>query len=161
MIKGKVIVLGDNISTNIIYPDKYHSEVVSAGAAGHLFEDLDVTLPGEPGDPGIIVAGENFGSGTDCSQAVEALLAAGVSCIVARSYGRNFYRKAINKALPAVVADLDDRVRDGDEIEIDLQIGKIALPHGECDFEPFPAFLQKIIDCGGLMPYVKNEISMK
>ncbi|UCD93838.1 MAG: 3-isopropylmalate dehydratase small subunit [Candidatus Zixiibacteriota bacterium] len=161
MIKGKVILLGDNIRANIIYPDKYHSEVESAGAVGHLFEDLDVTVPGKPDDPGIVVAGENFGGGADCGQAVDALLAAGVLCVVARSYGRNFYRKAINEALPAVVADLVDRVHDGDEIEIDLRLGKIALPNGECDFEPFPAFLQKVVDCGGLMQYVKNEISIK
>jgi 3-isopropylmalate dehydratase small subunit len=134
---------------------------VSDGATGHLFEGLDVALPDVSGDPGIVVAGRNFGIGTDCVQAVEALRAAGVSCIVARSFGRNFYRKAINRALPAVVAELDDRVRDGDEIEIDLQAGKIALPEGECEFEPFPDFLRKIVDCGGLMPYVRNEISTK
>jgi 3-isopropylmalate/(R)-2-methylmalate dehydratase small subunit len=161
MTKGKAILLGDNVKAKMIYPEKYQSEIDSDTTVEHLFEDLDVAMPGESGGPGIIVAGENFGHGPDCGAAVNALLAAGISCVVARSFGRNFYRKAVNTALPVIAADLVDKVQNGDEIEIDFQTGTMALPNGEYAFEPYPDFVQKIIDCGGLMPFVKKNISAK
>ena len=155
MIRGKAWVYGDDIDTDVIIPGKYLRTKDPRLWAEHAMEgcDLDFARLVERGD--VIVAGRTFGCGSSREQAPLALKGAGVAAVVARSFARIFYRNAINTGLPIVVSDIP--VKAGDQVAVDLSQGSIEnLTTGEKrSFAPFPAFLQGIIEKGGLMPAMK------
>ena len=159
--KGRVIKLGDNIDTDVIYPGRYLPIIDSEEMAMHALEGLDPDFPKKIQKGDIIVAGKNFGCGSSREQAATCLVSAGISVVIAKSFSRIFFRNGINQGLPIVVSDdAMDRINDGDEIEIDFVKGEIILTEGEnITFDEFPDFVFSILDAGGLIPYVKGKLA--
>jgi 3-isopropylmalate/(R)-2-methylmalate dehydratase small subunit len=163
MIKGRVWRYGDSVDTDSIFPAKYCYTIGDPGEMGeHALEGLD---PGfsrrvEPGD--VIVAGRNFGCGSSREQAVLALVAKGVGAVIARSFGRIFYRNSINNALPAIVCpEAVDSLQAGDEVEIDVEQGQIRSCRGNFDFPPLPEAVRGIFEAGGLIPYTRQRLGLE
>jgi 3-isopropylmalate/(R)-2-methylmalate dehydratase small subunit len=150
-LKGKAIRYGDNIDTDVIIPARYLNTSDPAALAAHCMEDIDpdFLLKIEEGD--IIAAGSNFGCGSSREHAPLAIKTAGISCVVARSFARIFYRNAINIGLPIIACDAI--ISTGDRLSVDLANGVLTNETtGEVTaFPSFPEFLQKIIQAGGLM----------
>ncbi len=160
-IRGKVHKLGHHIDTDVILPARYLVTTDPAELAKYVFEDLDPSLRQRiaPGD--VLVAGENFGQGSSREHAPIAIKAVGVSCMVAVSFARIFYRNAFNIGLPVVECpDAHGRVSDGDELEVDLATGTIRnVTRGETyDGTPVPEFMQRLLDAGGIVGYVRAEL---
>jgi 3-isopropylmalate/(R)-2-methylmalate dehydratase small subunit len=158
-IRGRVIKLGDDIDTDVIYPGRYLPIIDAEEMAEHALEGLDPAFPKRICQGDIIFAGKNFGCGSSREQAATCLKAAGIAAVVAKSFSRIFFRNGINQGLPLIVSDeAIERVGDGDEVEIDFSQGKIALKSGDTlVFSEFPEFIFSILDAGGLIPYVKQK----
>ena len=158
---GKAWVYGDNVDTDVIIPARYLVTSDEKSLAEHCMEDIDETfVPGVlKGD--IIAAGNNFGCGSSREHAPISIKGSGVSCVVAKSFARIFYRNAINIGLPILECAEADRISRGDIIEINLAEGSITnKTKGETyHAKPFPEFLQKLIGLGGLVPYVRARLS--
>ena len=158
---GRVWKYGDNVDTDVIIPARYLNLSRAEELARHCLEDLDATFAGavRPGD--IIVAGENFGCGSSREHAPLAIKGAGVSCVVAHSFARIFYRNAINVGLPILEcpAAVDGAER-GHQLEVDLERGRVQnLTTGQVDqAEPYPPFMMGIIKAGGLVPYTRQRM---
>ena len=155
-ICGKAHLLGAGINTDIHCSSKYHPGRDNAYVALHAFERL---VPGfaariKPGD--VIVAGRNFGNNSSREQAVHVLHAMKVGGIVAASFGRQFFRNCINNGLPGVECDIAG-VEQGDEIEIDLAGGRVAVPARGIvrEVPPLPEAARAILAAGGLIPFLK------
>lgn len=159
-LKGQVWKYGDNVDTDVIIPARYLNLHTPEELAPHCMEDIDASFAGavQPGD--VIVAGENFGSGSSREHAPLAIKGAGVSCVVARSFARIFYRNAINVGLPILESpQAVDGTDAGHVLEIDLESGRInnlstGQVHGA---EPYPAFMMNIINAGGLVAYTRQR----
>jgi 3-isopropylmalate/(R)-2-methylmalate dehydratase small subunit len=156
-MKGKVHVVGDNINTDLIIPARYLNTSDPKELGKHCLEDADPDFVRKvrPGD--ILVAGENFGCGSSREHAPLAIKAAGVACVVAKSFARIFFRNAINTGLPIVVCpEAAGSVAAGQDLEIDLAAGQLKdLSTGRrFTFAPFTKEIQAIIDAGGLMAFV-------
>ncbi len=156
--KGKTWKFGDNIDTDAIIPARYLNIWDPQGLAAHCMEDAD---PGfmkkmKPGD--IIVGGENFGCGSSREHAPIAIKAAGIACVVARSFARIFYRNSFNMGLLIFESrDLWGQVTDGSEIEVDTDGGLIRILGGAAEplrIQPVPPFMQELIADGGLMNHI-------
>ena len=154
LIEGTVIRYGDNVDTDVIIPARYLNTSEPAALAAHCMEDLDPTFAARVKTGDIITAGENFGCGSSREHAPIAIQASGVSLVIAKSFARIFYRNAINIGLaivecPAAV----DGISEGDRVEADLDGGVICnLTTGmEYRTAPFPPFIRKIIENGGLI----------
>ena len=162
MLTGKVHKYGANVDTDAIIPARYLNVSQPAELAGHCMEDIDPDFAGKvrPGD--IIVATTNFGCGSSREHAPLAIKGAGVSCIIARSFARIFFRNAINIGLPVLEsAPAVDNTEDGDTLKVDLEKGKITnLRTGlEFDARPYPAFMAELISAGGLIEYTKKRLA--
>lgn len=153
--KGKVWKYGDNVDTDVIIPGKYLRTADFKVFGEHAMEGLDAAFKPAEGD--IIVAGKNFGCGSSREQAPLALKYAGISCIVARSFARIFFRNAINVGLPIVEADVYDAVRKGDVIEVDLDTGRVLAGDKAYDSTRLPDFLREILNAGGLVEYRRSK----
>ena len=155
-LKGNVIRFGDNIDTDVIIPARYLNTSDPEELARHCMEDLDDDFSKriKPGD--ILVAGSNFGCGSSREHAPLAIKYAGISCVVAKSFARIFYRNAINIGLPILTSNA--QIDTGDKLTIDLTAGKIInhTNNRTTAFEAFPEFLQSIINAGGLMNAMKE-----
>ncbi|MFA5857788.1 MAG: 3-isopropylmalate dehydratase small subunit [Elusimicrobiota bacterium] len=161
-IQGKVFKYRDNVNTDEIIPARYLNSSDAKELARHCMEDIDAEFVKtvKPGD--IIVAGANFGCGSSREHAPVAIKAAGVALVIAESYARIFYRNAINIGLPIMVAPgIVNAVKTGDTVKIDLSTGEIINLAGNIKIQaqPFPEFMTKIINSGGLMGYVKNALT--
>ncbi|UCD17460.1 MAG: 3-isopropylmalate dehydratase small subunit [Candidatus Zixiibacteriota bacterium] len=161
MTAKKCLVVGDNVTTDQIYPARYPLSGEPSEIARHVLEGLDSDLPLKIDSQTLLVAGENFGCGVPRMQAAAALKHSGITCIVAKSASRTLYRSAINLGIMVIIADIVDKVTDGDEIEIDYSQGKIMCRDFIADFTPLPDFIQKIINAGGLLPYIRQGIAKK
>jgi len=155
---------GDNVNTDVIIPARYLTTSDVAELAAHCMEDLDAGFVKRvrPGD--MIVAGENFGCGSSREHAPLAIKGAGVSCVIAPSFARIFFRNAINVGLPALVCpEAAAKIQSGDELAVDLGSGRIEnTTQGESyQAEPFPEFLQQIIAAGGLVPYTRRRLATR
>jgi len=158
--KGKVFKYGANVDTDVIIPARYLNTADPAELASHCMEDIDKTFVSRvrPGD--IIVAGPNFGCGSSREHAPIAIKASGVSCVIAPSFARIFYRNAINMGLAILeCAEASTAVNDGDELEIDFDTGAISdLTTGQTfQAKPFPDFIKKIIAADGLVGYITQK----
>ena len=152
--KGTVFKYGDNIDTDVIIPARYLNTQSAAELASHCMEDIDKTFITrvQPGD--IIVGGENFGCGYSREHAPLAIKAAGVSCVIAKSFARIFYRNSINIGMPILECPAaSEAIANGDTVAIDFDTGVITDETTGQTFQaaPFPPFIQKIIAAGGLM----------
>ena len=159
-IKGKVWKYGNDVDTDVIIPARYLNTSDPKKLAEHCMEDIDDTFAANVEQGDIIVAEDNFGCGSSREHAPISIKAAGVSAVIANSFARIFFRNAINIGLPILecpeaVVGIDK----GDEVEIDVDSGVIKnITKGtEFQAEPFPAFMQEIIDAGGLVNYVKAK----
>ena len=161
IIKGKVIVLGDDVDTDQILPGYAMAEpydqlgnFAMAGLAG-----LDFKSVYEPGS--IIVAGRNFGCGSSREQAPIALHQLGVSLVMAKGFARIFRRNSINIGLPVWVADMADKLKTGDVVEVDLEKGTVTVNGEVNDFTPMAATVLKTLEYGGLIPRVRAELGIE
>ena len=157
--RGKVWKFGDNIDTDAIIPARYLNTSDPQILAAHCVEDADPDFVRKisPGD--IIVAGSNFGCGSSREHAPIAIKAAGLSCVIARSFARIFYRNSFNMGLPIFEsARLWDMVADGSQIEVDGDNGIIAVGGGQTlRVNPIPPFMQELINDGGLMQHIARK----
>jgi 3-isopropylmalate/(R)-2-methylmalate dehydratase small subunit len=161
-LKGKVHRLGANVDTDVIIPARYLNTTDPAELAKHCLEDLDPTFPlrVRPGD--IIVADENFGSGSSREHAPVAIRACGVGCVVASTFARIFFRNSINVGLPIVECrEIVEVTEEGDEIEVDLATGTVRnlTKDVTASAVPFPDFMRHIIEAGGLVPYLHEKLT--
>ena len=146
--QGKVYKYGNNVDTDVIIPARYLNSSAPEELAAHCMEDIDLHFAGavKPGD--IIVAGRNFGCGSSREHAPIAIKASGVSCVIAETFARIFYRNALNIALPILECpDAAKAISAGDEVSIDLGTGEISDLTTEQTFqaEPFPPFMMDLI----------------
>lgn len=156
--KGPVFKYGDNIDTDVIIPARYLNTQSAAELASHCMEDIDKTFVArvKPGD--IMVGGENFGCGSSREHAPLAIKAAGISCVIAASFARIFFRNAINIGLPILECpEASSGIREGDVVHVDFDTGLITDETTGQTFQaaPFPPFIQNIIAKGGLMNSLK------
>ena len=155
---GFVHKYGDNVDTDVIIPARYLNSPDPKELAQHCMEDIDVDFVKnvKPGD--IIVANENFGCGSSREHAPISIKASGVSCVIATTFARIFYRNAINVGLPILECkEASQKIENGNKVEIDFDTGKITnVTKGETyQAEPFPEFIQNIINKGGLLNSIK------
>ncbi|MFI5358759.1 MAG: 3-isopropylmalate dehydratase small subunit [Halanaerobiales bacterium] len=160
-LKGKVFKYGDNVDTDVIIPARYLNTSDPAELAKHCMEDIDKDFASkvEPGD--IIIGGRNFGSGSSREHAPLAIKASGVSCVIAKSFARIFYRNAINIGLPILISpEAAENIEAGARIEVDLDTGTITELESGRTFQadPFPEYMQELIKAGGLIEKVKREV---
>ncbi|MCX5853117.1 MAG: 3-isopropylmalate dehydratase small subunit [Deltaproteobacteria bacterium] len=159
--RGRVWKFGDNIDTDAIIPARYLTTSDPDSLAAHCMEDADPEFFKKVKRGDIIVAGENFGCGSSREHAPIAIKAAGISCVIAGSFARIFYRNAFNMGLPIFEsADLWGKISDGQEIDIDGDGGTIFVIDG--DMEPLsvqsiPPFMQELIADGGLMKHLSKK----
>ncbi|NLK89235.1 MAG: 3-isopropylmalate dehydratase small subunit [Clostridiaceae bacterium] len=158
--KGKVFKYGANVDTDVIIPARYLNTADPSELAGHCMEDIDKTFVSrvKPGD--IIVAGPNFGCGSSREHAPIAIKASGISCVIAPSFARIFYRNAINMGLAILEsAEASAAVNDGDELEVDFDSGLIRNLTSQQTYQanPFPEFIKKIIAADGLVGYIRQK----
>ena len=161
---GKAYKYGDNVNTDVIIPARYLTTSDTDELVKHAMEDIDPDFikTVQPGD--VIVAGRNFGSGSSREHAAIVLKAAGVAAVIAVSYARIFYRNSINIGFPILESEEAAKSIDaGDEIKIDFATGIITNEtKGETyQAEPFPDFIRNLIECGGLVEYVKAKMKEK
>jgi 3-isopropylmalate/(R)-2-methylmalate dehydratase small subunit len=161
ILEGSAHVYGRDVDTDVIIPARYLNTSDPAELAKHAMEDIDADFVQrvQPGD--VIVALENFGCGSSREHAPVAIKAAGVSCVVAASFARIFYRNAINTGLPIVVCPAAREAQPGDRLRVDLAAGTVDnLTRGTTHAaEPFPPFMRALIDAGGLLPYVRRRLA--
>jgi 3-isopropylmalate/(R)-2-methylmalate dehydratase small subunit len=162
VIQGRVWVFGDNIDTDAIIAARYLSTVVPEELAEHLMEDIWPEFPQLVKAGDLIVAGNNFGCGSSREHAPLAIKGAGISCVVAISFARIFYRNAINIGLPILEcnADLKALQSGKDQLEVNLEQGIITNLQNSETYQsaPFPPFMQELIAYGGLVEYVKARL---
>ena len=161
-IRGKSHLLSDDINTDIHCSSKYHPGRDNAYVAQHAFEQLSPGFAARFAKGGVIVAGKNFGNNSSREQAVHILRVMGVAGIVAVSFGRQFFRNCINNGMPVVECELAG-IADGDEIEIDLAGGRVAVASRGIarGVPPLPAEVQAILAAGGLIPFLKAHPDWK
>lgn len=160
-IKGRVWRFGPNVDTDQIIPAEYLVTGDPKELAGHVFEKVRPDLAREVKAGDIIVAEENFGCGSSREHAPRALMGAGISCVIARSFARIFFRNAVNIGLPVIEARVE--ARDGDLLEVDFATGRIKeLAAGrEHAFKPLQKFLLELMESGGLVEYTKRELARR
>jgi len=162
MIKGKTWRFGDDVDTDLIIPARYLNTSDPKELATHCMEDAEPEFARKvrPGD--IIVAGNNFGCGSSREHAPLAIKTAGVSCVIAVTFARIFYRNAVNIGLPILESEAAAKeIKEGEELEINLEKGRIInVTTGKVyQAAPFPGFMRELISAGGLIPYVRSRLS--
>jgi 3-isopropylmalate/(R)-2-methylmalate dehydratase small subunit len=164
MLKGTVHKYGADVNTDVIIPARYLNLSEAAELAKHCMEDIDADFVNrvKPGD--IMVATTNFGCGSSREHAPLAIKASGISCVIAKSFARIFFRNAINIGLPLLECeDAPDNVEAGDGVEVDLASGQIKdLNNGKVfTAKPYPEFMSELIAAGGLIEYTKNRLATR
>ncbi len=158
--KGTVFKYGDNVDTDVIIPARYLNSSDPKELATHCMEDIDKDFVKKvkPGD--IIVATKNFGCGSSREHAPIAIKEAGVSCVIAETFARIFFRNSINIGLPIMECkEASENIDEGDIVEVDFDNGIITDVTKNMTFkgQPFPEFMQKIINANGLMNYISQK----
>ena len=158
--KHRVWKYGDNVNTDVIFPGKFTYTISQdpAELARHALEDLDPSFANgaRPGD--VIVAGRNWGNGSSREQAVTCLVAAGVHAVIAKSFARIYYRNAINNGLLVMECpQIVDSVESGDRLEIDIEAAQIHLHGAAFSFSPLPEQVRRILDAGGIIPFLQSQ----
>jgi len=160
---GIVYKVGDNVDTDLIVPARYLNTIDPAELGRHCFEDLDPEFSkARKGEGVVVVAGRNFGCGSSREHAPISLKAAGVRCVIAKSFARIFFRNAVNIGLPVMQCEeVAEGAESGDEMQFDLFSGTIRnLESGEAySAKPLPESMREIYSAGGLMNYVKRRMA--
>jgi 3-isopropylmalate/(R)-2-methylmalate dehydratase small subunit len=158
--EGKVFKFGSNVDTDVIIPARYLNVPDPSELAKHCMEDIDKEFVNKVSEGDIIVADKNFGCGSSREHAPIAIKAAGVSCVIAETFARIFYRNAINIGLPIIECpEAAKGIEEGDKVEVDFDSGKIYNKTKGTEFQgqAFPEFMQNIISNGGLINYINNK----
>lgn len=158
--KGSVIKYGDNVDTDVIIPARYLNTSDPKELAAHCMEDIDKDFVSKVKKGDIMVARKNFGCGSSREHAPIAIKASGISCVIAETFARIFYRNAINIGLPIIeCAEASEAIEAGDEVEIDFDSGVIRdlTKQTEYQGQAFPPFMQKIIEAEGLVNYINTK----
>ena len=159
-IRGRVWKLGDNIDTDVIYPGKYLPLLDPSEMAAHALEGLDPEFPKKIVRGDILVAGSNFGCGSSREQAASCLKTAGVTCVIAKSFARIFFRNAVNLGLPVVECrEAADAVETGDTVAVDFKSGTVQIRDRTLSFPPLPDHILSILENGGLIESIKKKIA--
>ena len=157
--KGRVHKFGDNVDTDVIIPARYLNRSDEEWLASHCMEDIDADFAKNVKAGDIMVAEANFGCGSSREHAPIAIKASGISCVIASTFARIFYRNAINIGLPIMECrEASEKIDNGDEVEVDFNSGVIKNIT-KCESyqaEPFPDFIKEIIDKGGLLNSLKG-----
>jgi 3-isopropylmalate/(R)-2-methylmalate dehydratase small subunit len=164
ILRGRVWKFGNDVDTDVIIPVQYCSTTDPQEFGKHCMAGLDPDFPGKvkPGD--ILVAGKNFGCGSSREPAPVAIKAAGLSCIIARTFARIFYRNAFNVGLPLLECEeAPDHIEEGDEVAVDLDTGEIRdLSRGRTfQAKPIPPFMQDLIRDGGMMNHLAKTLKKR
>ena len=157
---GKVFKYQDNVDTDVIIPARYLNSSDPKELAAHCMEDIDKDFVKNVKEGDLIVANKNFGCGSSREHAPIAIKAAGVSCVIAETFARIFYRNAINIGLPIIECpEAAQGIEAGDEVEVDFDTGVITNVTKGTSYQgqPFPEFMQKIIQSEGLVNYINNK----
>lgn len=160
--KGTVFKYGDNVDTDVIIPARYLNTSDPAELAKHCMEDIDAEFPNKVKGGDIMVADKNFGCGSSREHAPIAIKASGISCVIASTFARIFYRNAINIGLPILECEeAAKNIENSDEVEIDFTTGVInnITKNQTYQAEPFPEFIQEIMAKDGLVNYTKEKIA--
>ena len=159
-INGKVWTFGDNIDTDLIIAARYLNSSDPEHLAKYVMEDAEPSFASKVKKGDIIVAGENFGCGSSREHAPIALKAAGISAVIAPTFARIFYRNAFNMGLPIFELPQSAEINEGDDVTVDMNAGTISnnSTNKTYNFTPIPAFMQELIDAGGLMNFAANEL---
>ncbi|HEX9060969.1 MAG TPA: 3-isopropylmalate dehydratase small subunit [Clostridia bacterium] len=163
-INGKVIKYGDNVDTDVIIPARYLNTSDPVELAAHCMEDIDQSFVKRVKKGDIMVAGRNFGCGSSREHAPIAIKASGVSCVIAQTFARIFYRNAINIGLPIIESpEAAVDISEGDEVKVDFDTGDITNVTKNKVYKgvPFPEFMQGIMDSDGLIGYIRNSLGIK
>ena len=158
--KGKVFRYKDNVDTDVIIPARYLNTSNAEELALHCMEDIDKEFVNKVQEGDIIVANKNFGCGSSREHAPLAIKCAGVSCVIAETFARIFYRNSINIGLPIIECpEAAQAIKNGDEVEVDFDSGVITDKTTGESFQgqAFPEFMQKIITAGGLVNYINQK----
>jgi 3-isopropylmalate/(R)-2-methylmalate dehydratase small subunit len=158
--QGRVFKYGDNVDTDVIIPARYLNSSDPKELATHCMEDIDKEFVNKVQQGDIIVADKNFGCGSSREHAPIAIKASGVSCVIAETFARIFYRNSINIGLPIIeCAEASKAISAGDEVKVDFDSGVITDVTTGQSFQgqAFPPFMQKIIDCEGLVNYINQK----
>ena len=156
---GRVFKYGDNVDTDVIIPARYLNSSDPAELAQHCMEDIDASFVGSVKKGDIIVADKNFGCGSSREHAPLAIKASGISCVIAQTFARIFYRNAINIGLPIIECpEASKGIEAGDEVEVDFDSGIIynRTKNTQYQGQAFPPFMQKIIEAEGLVNYINQ-----
>ena len=157
---GRVFKYGDNVDTDVIIPARYLNATKGEELAKHCMEDIDKDFVNKVQKGDIIVANKNFGCGSSREHAPLAIKCAGVSCVIAETFARIFYRSAINIGLPIIECpEAAKAIESGHEVEVDFDSGVITDKTTGESFtgQAFPPFMQKIITAGGLVNYINGQ----
>ncbi|PID73367.1 MAG: 3-isopropylmalate dehydratase small subunit [Desulfobacterales bacterium] len=156
---GTIWRFGDDVDTDLIIPARYLNTSDPAELAKHCMEDADPGFAGRvnPGD--VIVAGKNFGCGSSREHAPIAIKAAGVACVVAKSFARIFYRNSFNMGLPILECAETDEFPEGAELSIDFDGGELRLGDKIFQTRPIPPFMQELVQSGGLMAHIRARLT--
>jgi 3-isopropylmalate/(R)-2-methylmalate dehydratase small subunit len=164
MLKGKVLKYKDNVDTDVIIPARYLNTSDPKELAAHCMEDIDKDFAKRVSLGDIMIAGKNFGCGSSREHAPIAIKESGISCIIAETFARIFYRNSINIGLPILECpQAAKEIEDGDEVTVDIKTGEIVnVTRGKSyQAQAFPTFMMELMKCGGLINYVKAKMAEK
>ena len=162
--EGKVFKYGDNVDTDVIIPARYLNTSDPAELASHCMEDIDADFPKKVKKGDLMVGGRNFGCGSSREHAPLAIKTAGISCVIAESFARIFYRNAINIGLPILeCSEAAKAIAAGAVVAVDFETGVITDKGSGRTWKsvPFPPFMRELMAAGGLVPYVKSRLAKK
>ena len=161
MARGTVFKYGDNVDTDVIIPARYLNNPEESELAKHCMEDIDADFVSQVHAGDIMIGGYNFGCGSSREHAPLAIRAAGISCVIAKSFARIFYRNSINIGFPILECpQACDHIKAGDVVSVDFATGVILDETTGEQFQAaaFPAFIENIIENGGLLNYLKTKV---
>ena len=157
VIGGPCITFGDDVNTDVVIPGRYLVSIDPEELAKHAFEPLGEAVQERLRASKVVVAGRNFGCGSAREQAATCLIGAGIEAVVAASFARVFFRNAINTGLVAVECPAAvTAVQDGEDVHVDYEAGLILTGGRSFEFAPFPESLRRILEAGGLIPYLSK-----
>lgn len=160
---GRAFKYGDNIDTDVIIPARYLMSFDPKELKKNCMEDIDKNFSKQVKNGDVMVGGNNFGCGSSREHAPIAIKASGVSCVIAESFARIFYRNSFNIGLPIIESkEASEKIDAGDEIQVDFEIGKIKniTKDEEYKIQPYPEFIQGIIEENGLINYVSKKVGV-
>jgi 3-isopropylmalate/(R)-2-methylmalate dehydratase small subunit len=157
---GKVWKFGDDVDTDLIIPARYLNTSDPTSLAKHCMEDADPLFAEKVSQGDILVAGKNFGCGSSREHAPIAIKAAGVACVIAKSFARIFYRNAFNMGLAILECEQTDHLNTGDLLSVNFDAGEIVseLTKEKFTIKPIPQFMQELVQSGGLMEHIRKQI---